>query len=323
MSAEDFMPGDEAIARIKADLERYEAERARAHAAVRWRVPLSLGALVVATAALAWVFNGVADPYEQWASAPHVFLYVIAFFGLLVTYRWARKPARDTQASFRARILPIVFGFVRDMRHRQNETPESFRRLPRETVGAFDGQSFDDVISGRYEDFSFELYEAVLWQKGGKSNTRVFKGVIVAFDNAVPFPGVLVASHKSGAMSRFFEGIFGQKMRQLQSGIAAIDDAYDFRTNAPEAAQPLVAGRLAQALAWLREAWPEQPARVALHDSDGFLVIPTSKNFFELPPIGETLDYRTHVAPMIADMAALLATASLVRKVSGEGAAQP
>ena len=42
-------------------------------------------------------------------------------------------------------------------------------------------------------------------------------------------------------------------------------------------------GRLAQALQWLGETWPEQPARVALHGSDGFLLIPLSKNFFELP----------------------------------------
>lgn len=323
MGAEDFMPSDEVIAGIKADLERYEVERARAHAAVRWRVPVFLGLLAAATAGLAWVFNGVASAYEQWASAPHAFLYFIAFVGMLLTYRWARKPARDTQESFRAHILPIVFGFVRDIRYRRNETPESFKRLPRETVGTFNRQSFEDVLSGRYEDFSFELYEAALGQKAGKSITQVFRGIIVDFDAVVPFPGVLVASRKSGTMTRFFEGIFGQKLRQLQSGVAEIDEVYDFRTNNVEAAQPLVSGRMTQALAWLREAWPEHPARLALHDTDCFLVIPASKNFFELPSIGEPLDYRRHVAPIIADMAALLATASLVRKVGGDGSAQP
>jgi hypothetical protein len=42
------------------------------------------------------------------------------------------------------------------------------------------------------------------------------------------------------------------------------------------------------------------------------------KNFFELPGISQPLDYKGHVEPMVADMAALLATAALVRKV-GEG----
>lgn len=73
-------------------------------------------------------------------------------------------------------------------------------------------------------------------------------------------------------------------------------------------------GKLAQALAWLRETWPEQPSRVALQDRDGFLLIPLSRNLFELPAISQPLDYKLHVEPMIADMAALLATASLVRK---------
>ena len=77
-------------------------------------------------------------------------------------------------------------------------------------------------------------------------------------------------------------------------------------------------GRLAQALEWLGEAWPEQPARIALHGRDGFLLIPLSKNFFELPALSEKLDYKAHVEPMIADMAALLATAALVRKIGAE-----
>lgn len=76
--------------------------------------------------------------------------------------------------------------------------------------------------------------------------------------------------------------------------------------------------RLAQALKWLLETWPENPPRVALRDRDGFLLIPLSKNFFELPGISQALDYKGHVEPMVADMAALLATAALVRKV-GEG----
>ena len=54
---------------------------------------------------------------------------------------------------------------------------------------------------------------------------------------------------------------------------------------------------------------------MALKGSDAFLLIPLSKNFFELPDISEPLDYRRHVGPMIADMTALLATAALVRKV--------
>ncbi len=79
---------------------------------------------------------------------------------------------------------------------------------------------------------------------------------------------------------------------------------------------PLVTGRLARALQWLGEAWPQEPARIALRGGDGFLLLPQKKkNFFELPPIHKPLDYKAHIEPIIADMAALLATAALVRKV--------
>jgi hypothetical protein len=195
-------------------------------------------------------------------------------------------------------------------------TPISFARLPSETVGSFNRQSFDDVISGRYEGFPFELYEATLRQKAGKSSSEVFKGVIVGFETIAPFPGVLVATRKAGKVAGFFRGIFGGgELEELQSGVAALDEKYEFRTDNVEAAKPLVTGRLAKALQWLGETWPEQPARVALKDRDGFLLIPLSKNFFELPGISQPLDYKGHVEPMVADMAALLATAALVRKI--------
>ena len=55
-----------------------------------------------------------------------------------------------------------MFGFIEDVGYKHNQTPISFERLPREIVDGFNRQSFDDVISGRYEDFPFELYEATL-----------------------------------------------------------------------------------------------------------------------------------------------------------------
>ncbi|WP_353644976.1 hypothetical protein [Mesorhizobium sp. WSM2239] len=101
----------------------------------------------------------------------------------------------------------------------------------------------------------------------------------------------------------------------MKSGVPALDENYEFRTNNIAVAQPLVTGRLAQALQWLGETWPDEPVRLALENRDGYLLIPEKKNFFELPPISEPPDYKRHIAPMIADMAALLATAALVRKV--------
>ncbi|MEQ1943254.1 hypothetical protein ABMA32_12630 [Mesorhizobium sp. VNQ89] len=317
MKADDFLPGEDVIAGIKADMDRYEAERTRVHRSLLWRVPLFDGLTLLVIFGLAWLANGLAHPQELWFSTPHIFIYMFGFAALLFMHAQAVKPAKNLQQALRDRAIPVIFRFIEDIKYGHGTTPLSYERLPREMLGAFNRQQFDDVISGRYEDFPFELYEATLRQKSGKSSSEVFKGVIIAFQTPTPFKGVLFAARKSGKVAGFFRGLFGEKFKEVQSGNAALDEIYEFRTDNVAAAQPLVGGRLAQALEWLVETWPESPALVALKGDDGFLLIPQKKNFFELPGISQPLDYKLHVEPMVADMAALLATASLVRKVGG------
>ncbi|MEW9836752.1 hypothetical protein [Mesorhizobium marinum] len=186
---------------------------------------------------------------------------------------------------------------------------------------SFDRERFDDVISGRHEDFSFEFYEAVLSEGSGATRSEVFRGVVVAFGTITRFPGLLVAAHRTDKASvGFLRGLFGDRLEELKSGVAALDEIYEFRSDNPDAARPLVTGKLARALEWLGETWPESPVRLALREGDGFLLIPLARNLFELPADGEPIDYTAHVEPMIADLAALLATAALVRKA---GSADP
>jgi hypothetical protein len=315
MDARDFMPGEAALAKVKAEIEAYEAERKAVQRSVSIRIPIYLAIVVVLVVILAFAFNSFADPNEQWSSAPHVFLYVAGVIALFLAYSWAKSPARELQQSFRARLLPVIFGFIDKVRYRRGETPPSLERLPRETIGSFNQSSYDDEIAGEWQGFPFELYEAVFSQKTGKTTSTIFRGVVVALETASSFPGVLVATRKANKVTSFFRGIFGKELEELSSGIPVLDAAYDFRTDNPEAARPLVTGRLAQALQWLGETWPEEPARIALKNKDAFLLLPQSKNFFELPDISVPLDYKTHISPMIADMASLLATGALVRKI--------
>ncbi|MCA0048764.1 hypothetical protein LB577_17725 [Mesorhizobium sp. B283B1A] len=317
----DFMPDGTVIAAIRKDIESYEAARASVARQVRWRVPVFVGLVVVAVVVLTWLFNKVADPNEQWFSPPHVFLYAVGFAASSLLYFQAMKPAARLQQSFRQTLLPIIFGFIRDVRYQHGGRPNSFDRLPREAVGPFNRQAFDDVISGRYDEFPFELYEAELREGTGKGSSTAFKGVIVAFEAIEPFPGILVATRRTNAVIGFFRGMFTARMQELSSGEPLLDAAYEFRTDNVEAARPLVTGRLAQALKWLGETWPDDPARVALNGGDGFLLLPQAKNFFELPDISVPLDYNRHVAPMISDMGAMLATAALVRKIGAKNAA--
>ena len=314
--AKGFMPDDAVIAGIRKDIEQYETERASAYTAVKWRVPVFLAVLIVPAVILVFAFNSFADPNEQWFSAPHMFLYVGTFAAAIFVYRAAMRPATKLKQSFRAHVLPIVFGFIKEMRYTNGARPDSFDRLPKQATGSFNRQTFDDVIAGKYEDFPFELYEAHLVQGSGKSSQTVFRGVVVVFETIAPFPGLLVASRRAGQVSKFFRDMFGTGgLQQVESGVAGLDELYEFRTDNPGAARPLVAGRLAKALQWLGESWPGEPARVALEGRDGFLLLPGGKNFFELPGISQPLDYKAHIEPMVADMVQLLATAALVRKV--------
>lgn len=330
MDARDFMPDEAAIAGIRARLGQYEADRARIARRTRLRVPLYVGLIVVIVLVLAIAFNTFADPNEQWFSAPHVFLYVGGVIAAIIAWVFANGPATDLRQTFREQLFPVIFGFIKDFRYTRLAMPESFALLPREAIGAYNKQGFDDTISGVYGGFPFELYEASFWTKSGQTETPNFRGIVLAFELVTPFPGVLIAARKTGEVSSFLGDLFGTRLDAISSGVEALDAAYDFRTDNKQAAQPLVGGHLAQALQWLGEAWPGEPTRVALKGSDGFLLIPTAKNFFELPEIGVTADYKEHIAPMLADMAQLLATASLVRKVgtsgepaAGEPAAQP
>lgn len=322
MDANDFLPDAEALARIRRDVIAYERDRQAAHRSVRWRMPLFVGIALVGIALLAWGFNGIADANEQWTSAPHVFLYVAGLVAILIAISAAGAPERARQKRIRADLLPTVFGYIGDLHYAQGHTPAGFEALPRQATGAFNRERFDDVFSGVHSGFPFELYEAQLLQKDGKVESMQFHGVVTSFHLETPFPGLLVATRKGNQVVSFFKGLFGAAaLDTLESGVPELDRDYDFRTDNVEAALPLVRGDLARALQWLAEAWPEEPARIALHGANGFLMLPTSKNFFELPPVSVPLDFDMHIRPMIGDMATLLATAGLVRKIGAQGRA--
>ena len=82
----------------------------------------------------------------------------------------------------------------------------------------------------------------------------------------------------AGAAVGFFRGMFGTKLQELECGVP--------RSTTPTSSTPTTrrgaaAGhRPAGAGAEMAgETWPEQPARVALNGSDGFLLLPLTKEF--------------------------------------------
>lgn len=300
------------LAQIRLRINALERERASAENSSRWRVPLFIACVVAAVILLAAAFNTFADPVEQWISPPHVFLYIAGFVTAAIAYVAATAPARAFERGYRERFFTALFAFVEGLRYRHDETPESFDRLPRAVAGDFGRHSFDDIFSGRYDGFPFELYEAEFGERGGAT---LFKGVVVAFQPVVPFDGVLIATGRQAERAAgFMGGLFGSELTKLESGIPEVDAHYEFLTDNVEAARPLVQGNVARALGWLLESWPEGPGRIALSAADGFLLLPDSRNFFELPAAKAAIDFDRDAKPMLADMSALLATAALVRK---------
>lgn len=324
MDSTDFMPDAARLASIRQEIERHERERLSGRRQLLWRVPVFVAVPIMAVAVLAVGLNVLASPFEQWRSTPHVLLYVAGVVGAIVGWFRATAPVRTLGDNSRQALLPLVFGFIDAMTYSRGIEPSSFERLPREAMGETDEKRFGDVIAGAFGGFSFELYEADLTSKEADLAKAGFKGVVVAFEAAMPFAGVLVATVKSNRPVSFLGSLFGgRELDRLESGAPDLDALYDFRTDNAEAAGPLVRGRLASALNWLSESWPGAPARIALSGPDGFLLLPSTRDFFELPSSSVPLDFDQHVRPIIAEMATILAIAALVRNVGAADPADP
>lgn len=313
---DDVMPDAAQLAAIRRDIDTYEAARRATRRAVIWRGPLAIMLIALAIYVAAGLLNSVASPYEQWTSTPHLGLYLFAAVLTVLAYFWTVAPQRRIRKDLRQRLFPSIFRFIDGFGYTQARKPSSFDRFPREMVGSYDRERFDDTLTGNYRGFPFELFEAALEQG---SATVVFKGIGLAFEAERPFAGTLIAGRKADIQAGFFKRVFGRPdLQKIDAGNADLDAAYDFRTDNPDAAQALVVGRLAAALRWLGETWPAGRPLIALKGSDAFLLLPMQRDYFQLPDIGTQLDYERHVRPMIVDLVTLLETAALVRKVAGE-----
>src|SRR5262245_44914990 len=124
MASANFMPGEDVVSGIRKDIEQYEIERQRTHKQLMWRVPVFIGAVLILAALIPYAFNSFASPYEQWVSPPHMFLYFGSLVALFFAYGMATSPAKKLQQSFRDRLLPIIFGFVKNMRYANGVQPD-------------------------------------------------------------------------------------------------------------------------------------------------------------------------------------------------------
>ncbi len=311
MNKNAFTPGDAVANEVMRGVSAYNDERVGIYNTLKWRRPVVLGLFAVVALAVL----GVTLLNMRQSGLPFGIAVVAVIFGFGFVYSWLMGPTTRLQQSFRNTFIPKVFGFIDGVSYKQGKTPASYPHIPKAAIGAHNRRSFDDSISGRHNGFQFEVYEASLSQKSGKSSVQVFKGVIMAFTLDKPFSGVLVATKKVGSASKFFRDLFGTGgLVQVESGDAELDGLYEFRSDNPDAARRLMTAGFTDALDHLRSAWPEQPGRIALTGSDAYVLLPTTRNFFELPSVSMACDYKQHIEPMVSDITRLLGIAEGVKK---------
>ncbi|HEU0222468.1 MAG TPA: hypothetical protein VFR34_09720, partial [Paracoccaceae bacterium] len=243
------------------------------------------------------------------------FLVLLGILDLLIWY-WMTRPIRDAQRALKARILPLAFSFGGKVTYRHgHDDSKLIDRLRATGLIAFSRAEADDGIAGSDGGVAYELLEAVLVRGAGKSRQEQFRGLVFGFRREAAFPGLLLAARRPNALARLFGSGIGAELSELRSGRPEIDGLYAIRSDNPAAALPLLGGNLVRALDWLQETWPDGPAQLAFAERDCLLLLPTTRNYFDLPSIRHDIDFTTHVEPMIWDLVRLLAIARLVRQV--------
>ncbi|HTO32461.1 MAG TPA: DUF3137 domain-containing protein [Pararhizobium sp.] len=311
------VPDEAALVALRTAIGDYNDARPRLERAMEWRLTVVMG--VYAVAAVTVFFMLVNEiGWGEGLGAVVAILFGIGW-GL---YNVCMKPVRDFQQNLRNRMLPLIFGFVEEMRYTKGLVPRFMEKFPKWALLKYGVAEHDDAISGQYDGMHFMLSEAEL-KTGGKNKTTLFDGVIFHFYLDRPFPGILAAAKRPTGMQKFAQELFGTgDLRIIESHDPTIDATHEFRTDNTMAARPLIEGPLVKALDYLSDVWRDDVVRIALSNHECFLLVPTKRNFFELPDIAHDIDFDRHVSPMIRDLVTLLVTARLVSRIGMEEAAK-
>ncbi|WP_143530684.1 hypothetical protein [Rhizobium sp. RU36D] len=308
--AELAMPGPEALAKIRADIDRYNLERPGVARAAILRTVLYMGGWAAVCVLIFWLA-------QRQGAASNVLGYILA--GVLISgyfiYDLSQSAHKAYQQSLRDRLLPALFGFVDGVIYRHGHKPRQLERMPGNDFVSRTKTTHGDMLAGTFDGLDFTLGETELAIGSGKNRTVSFKGVIVYINQEEGFPGQLLAAKRPNRFAKTLRDLFSSSLLlPVQSGDPQIDASHEFRTDNLEAAKARLPD-LAKALDYLGDVWRDDVVRIAIQHKDSFLLVPSNKDFFELPSIHTPLDFDRHVQPMIRDLVAMLATARLVSKI--------
>jgi Protein of unknown function (DUF3137). len=320
-----IMPDATAIATAKAAIKDYNDEMPAAQRAVYVNYITKLLPFALGVAFLVYLFL-----YVMVDLHPKVRGFLLGATGLggwfLGRKLWehVNGPVTGLRQHTRDRLIPQLFGFVENVGYTNGRAPRFSDRMPAESVMQYTRIEYDDAVRGRYEGTEFELCEMRFFFKAGKSEGKTFEGIVFQFTLPVPFPGEMVILRRRGKWDKILWGRPNDRhLTEIASGDRWTDDNYEVKTTNREAGVPLARANLPKLLRWLETTWNTNAPKIVLKRNDGFLFLPSTKNFFELPGNGVVLDYAAHAEPMVRELVTLIATASLVAKAFVPPAAEP
>ncbi|MBX9466313.1 MAG: DUF3137 domain-containing protein [Aquamicrobium sp.] len=323
MNADEYLPNAETVVAIERDVENYDARRRHAQSEIGRRMPALFASYVLACAVVFYFI--IANFRDMPEKVAFILLFgggFAAIAGGVALYRFAHRVGVDTQQGFRDHILPVIFGFVDGLRYSHGYEPGSFRRLPAALKGDYNHSEFGDVITGRLDGRHFEICEMSLSRRSKSSTVVLFKGVALCCSVRDSFPGTLVAVRKPepslmqpfNDLMQALSGLLGGERLETVFSRTPLDRAYEFRSDRREEARALFEGGLGDVLGLVNARWQRGSPRLAVRHSEFFLLLPSDKDFFELPPLERPVDYRAHLEPMVRDFATLLAIVAEVQR---------
>jgi hypothetical protein len=312
------MPDAAVLETVRQAIGDYNEARPGLERAMEWRLTVIMGIYAVVAVVVFFMIVSKIGMGEGLG------VVIAILFGIgWGLYNFCMKPVRDFQQNLRNRMLPLIFGFVEELRYTKGLIPRFMEKFPKPALLKYGVAEHDDAISGLHDGMHFMLSEAEL-KTGGKNKTVLFDGVIFHFYLEQPFPGILAAAKRPTGMQKFAQELFGTgNLHIIESGDPEVDATHEFRTDHTTAARPLIEGPLVKALDYLSGVWRDDVVRIALSNRECFLLVPTKKNFFELPDIAHDINFDRHVEPMIRDLVTLLVTARLVSKIAQQPAQVP
>jgi len=306
----NWLPGEASLNVIRAAIASYNAERPAIAKAQTRRVALMMGGFVVV--ALAAGAAAIASGNAVLAGIGIGF----GFFGAPYVWSKAVEPTRQFQQALRQRLFPVIFGFIPKLSYQNNKPPRFLQKLKATGLLSWSSTGHDDWFAGEHDGLEFELSETEFFTGSGKHKSSLLKALVFHSRREFGFDGLLLAQQKTNAVHRYFRDLFGKNLRTVKSGLNAVDETHEFRTDKEGPVQAQLSLEMAKVLDWLQRDWRHGPVQIVFQAKDCYLLLAAKANHFELPHIDAgDIDFERDVLPLIRDMVVLLAIGHLIAKI--------